>query len=147
MIEIVPFAEHHLSGVVDVILPIQRLEFSIPIKLAAQPDLLDIPGFYQKGCGNFWVAVRGSEVVGTIALLDIGNGQVALRKMFVKAQFRGSTQRVAHRLLRVVVDWCKLHNVGEIYLVPLPNFWQRIVSMKRTASRKLSKQGCLSLFQ
>ncbi|MBI5589122.1 MAG: GNAT family N-acetyltransferase [Deltaproteobacteria bacterium] len=100
MLEIVPFSEHHLSGVVDVILPIQQSEFSIPITLDAQSDLLDIPGFYQKDSSNFWVALHGSEVVGTIALLDIGNGQVALRKMFVKAKFRGSTRLVAHRLLR-----------------------------------------------
>jgi hypothetical protein len=53
MIEIVPFSKHHQSGVVDVILPIQQSEFGIPITLDAQPDLLDIPGFYQKGIGNF----------------------------------------------------------------------------------------------
>jgi N-acetylglutamate synthase-like GNAT family acetyltransferase len=116
MIQIVPFSEHHLSGVVDVILPIQQSEFNIPITLDAQPDLLDIPGFYQKGRGNFWVALHGSEIIGTIALLDIGGGQGALRKMFVKEQFRGTTQGVARRLLRVLLDWCKLHDVREIYL-------------------------------
>ena len=47
MTEIVPFAETHLSGVVDVILPIQQAEFHIPISLGAQPDPLDIPGLYQ----------------------------------------------------------------------------------------------------
>lgn len=116
MIEIVPFCKRHLSGVVDIILPIQQSEFGIPITLDAQPDLLDIPGFYQQGSGNFWVALHGSEVVGTIALLDIGDGQGALRKMFVKAQLRGSRRKVAHRLLQVLLDWCKLHNLREIFL-------------------------------
>lgn len=116
MIEIVPFSDHHLSGVVDVILPIQQSEFGIPITLDAQPDLLDIPNFFQKGSGNFWVALHGSEVVGTIALLDIGNGQGALRKMFVKEPFRGSMHGVAQRLLQVLLDWCKNHDIGEIYL-------------------------------
>jgi N-acetylglutamate synthase-like GNAT family acetyltransferase len=116
MIQIVPFSANHLSGVVDVILPIQQSEFSIPITLEAQPDLLDIAGYYQKGKGNFWVALHGSEIVGTIALLYIGSRQGALRKMFVKKQFRGSRQSVAHRLLRVLLDWCKLHDVREIYL-------------------------------
>jgi hypothetical protein len=72
MIAIVPFADAHRAGVVDVILPIQQVEFGIPISLAAQPDLLDIPAFYQRGNGNFWVALAGKEVAGTIALLDIG---------------------------------------------------------------------------
>ena len=116
MIKIVPFSEHHLSGVVDVILSIQQSEFGIPITLDAQPDLHDIPGFYQKGSGNFWVALHGSEIVGTISLLDIGNEQGALRKMFVKEQFRGSTQGVAHRLLWVLFEWCELRDVREVYL-------------------------------
>ena len=116
MIEIIPFSEHHLPGVVDVILPIQQSEFNIPITLEAQPDLLDIPGYYQKGNGNFWVALDGDEIVGTIALLDIGNNQGALRKMFVKAAFRGSMQAVAHRLLRVMLEWCRQHHVREVFL-------------------------------
>jgi len=116
MIDIIPFSEHHLPGVVDVILPIQQSEFNIPITLEAQPDLLDIPGYYQKGNGNFWVALDGDEIVGTIALLDIGNNQGALRKMFVKAAFRGSMQAVAHRLLRVMLEWCRQHHVREVFL-------------------------------
>lgn len=116
MLQIVRFSEHHLSGVVDVILPIQQSEFSIPITLDSQPDLLDIPGFYQKGKGNFWVATDGSEVVGTIALLDIGDGRGALRKMFVHERYRGLKQGVAGRLLRVLLDWCNLHDLCELYL-------------------------------
>jgi N-acetylglutamate synthase-like GNAT family acetyltransferase len=99
-----------------VILPIQQSEFGIPITLAAQPDLLDIPGFYQRANGNFWVALHRSGVVGTLALLDIGNGQGALRKMFVKAAFRGRQHGVAHRLLDVLLQWCAQRAVGEVYL-------------------------------
>lgn len=116
MINVVPFSEHHLPGVVDVILPIQQTEFGIPITLSAQPDLLDIPGYYQQGNGNFWVALHGFEIVGTISLLDIGNGQGALRKMFVKKHARGLRQGVAPKLLRVLLGWCKQRNVREIYL-------------------------------
>jgi hypothetical protein len=65
MIDIVPFSKYHIEGVVDVILPIPQSEFGIPITLEAPPDLLDIPGFYQKGKGNFWVALNGVEVIGT----------------------------------------------------------------------------------
>jgi N-acetylglutamate synthase-like GNAT family acetyltransferase len=116
MIKIVSFSERYLSGIVDLILTIQKSEFEIPITLAAQPDLLDIPSFYQKGSGNFWVALHGPEIVGTIALLDIGNNQGALRKMFVKKKFRGSTQAVALSLLRALLKWCQCNHVDEIYL-------------------------------
>jgi len=116
MIKIVPFSECYRSGIVDLILTIQQSEFEIPITLAAQPDLLDIPSFYQKGNGNFWVALHGHEIVGTIALLDIGNDQGALRKMFVKKQFRGSAQAVALSLLRILLQWCQCNHLREIYL-------------------------------
>ena len=89
-IDLLPYSEVYHSGVVDVILPIQQTEFNIPITLDGQPDLLDIPGYYRQGKGNFWVALNDSEVIGTIALIDIGNNQGALRKMFVKSAYRGA---------------------------------------------------------
>ena len=89
MITIAAFADSLQSAVIDVIVPIQRDECGFAVTVEDQPDLLDIPGFYQWGCGGFWVARDGPEVVGTIALRDIGNRQGALRKMFVRATHRG----------------------------------------------------------
>ena len=116
MIEIAPFTPACAQGVVDVILPIQQIEFDIPISLEAQPDLQDIPGFYQKGVGNFWVALEAGTVVGTVALVDIGNRQVALRKMFVSAAYRGPEHGVAVRLLDTLLRWCSERGVNTIFL-------------------------------
>ncbi len=77
------------DAVVGVILPIQREEFGFPITAADQPDLAAIPAWYQTGAGQFWLAELDGEAVGTIALKDIGDGAVALRKMFVKLNARG----------------------------------------------------------
>ena len=115
-IEIVPFEPSHADGVVAVILPIQQSEFEIPITLEAQPDLRDVPGFYQRANGNFWVAVDAGKVVGTVALLDIGDGQAALRKMFVRADRRGAEHGVARRLLETLLAWCRARGVREVYL-------------------------------
>ncbi len=116
MIEIKRFAVEHGAGVVATILPIQQDEFAIPITLGDQPDLLDIPGFYQRDKGNFWVAVDGTSVVGTIALLDIGNRQGALRKMFVNAAYRGKEHGVAQRLLNTLFDWSRAQGVDDVFL-------------------------------
>jgi len=116
VVDIVPFAPQHQGGVVAVILPIQRDEFGIPITLADQSDLADVPGFYRRGGGDFWVALAGAEVVGTIGLLDIGSGQAALRKMFVKATFRGAEHGVAGRLLDVLLRHCRGGGIREVYL-------------------------------
>ena len=116
MIHVLPYANEHLPGVLDVILPIQVAEFGIPITLEAQPDLLDIPGFYRRGEGNFWVALSGQEVVGTLGLLDIGNRQGALRKMFVKAPYRGAGHGVARLLLEGLRQWSAGRGMEAIFL-------------------------------
>lgn len=87
--QIIAFAEEHTDSVTDLIILIQREEFDIPITAADQPDLTDIPDFYQTRNGNFWLALEDNKVIGTIGLLDIGNNQGALRKMFVHRDYRG----------------------------------------------------------
>lgn len=111
-----PYTPADANAVVDVILPIQQSEFGIPITLEGQPDLQDISGFYQRDNGGFWVAESEGVVVGTIALLDIGNHQAALRKMFVSPSHRGPERGVARHLLETLLEWCRVRNIEEIYL-------------------------------
>lgn len=101
---------------IDLILSIQQNEFEIPITLEAQPDLKNITGFYQEGAGNFWVATIENKVVGTIALLDIGNCRGALRKMFVHKNFRGGEWGVGQQLLNRLLEWARQNNFNEIWL-------------------------------
>ena len=108
--------------VVEMILNIQQNEYGIPITKEDQPDLFKIEEFYQTGNGNFWVAVVDEKVVGTISLLDIGNPSVALRKMFVHEDFRGSTFGTAKLLLDNAINWAKEKSVKNIYLGTTPQF-------------------------
>ncbi len=114
-IEIVRYTEADRQGVVDVILPIQREEFGIPITIDDQPDLLSVAGFYQVGVGDFWVAKCDGTIVGTIALKDIGERQAALRKMFVAPAFRGQAG-VAGRLLAHLLSEARARGVAQIFL-------------------------------
>jgi GNAT superfamily N-acetyltransferase len=116
MITISPYSEPYRDGVIALILPIQQTEFGFAITLQEQPDLLDIPNFYQSGHGNFWIARAGEEVVGSISLKDIGNAQGALRKMFVKAPFRGREHQVAHRLLQEMLSWSRRQGLRQVFL-------------------------------
>jgi GNAT superfamily N-acetyltransferase len=115
-ISIAPFTPADRDGVARLIVGIQRGEFGIPITYDDQPDLKDIPGFYQNGDGNFWIARYGAGIVGTIALKDIGNAQVALRKMFVDAAYRGRAQGVAQSLLDTSIAWARDRGVYDIFL-------------------------------
>jgi GNAT superfamily N-acetyltransferase len=115
-ISIVPFTPAYTASVISLIVSIQREEFGLAITSQDQPDLHDVPDFYQTGRGNFWIALYQGSVVGSIALLDIGHNQAALRKMFVQREFRGSTHGTARLLLTTLLDWAKAHQVSEIYL-------------------------------
>jgi len=118
-----PFSPACQNGILDLIVGIQRNEFDIPITADDQPDLKNIPAFYQNGNGNFWVAVtENKEVIGTISLLDIGNGQAALRKMFVAPSYRGFQFNVARELLDALIEWAVKKGVREIYLGTTPKF-------------------------
>ena len=111
-----PYSDRHSAGIAALIVPIQQEEFGIPITYDDQPDLKDIDGFYRKGNGEFWVALDGDRVVGSIALLDIGNGQGALRKMFVAVSHRGREHGVAQRLLDGLLDHARQHGMREVFL-------------------------------
>jgi N-acetylglutamate synthase-like GNAT family acetyltransferase len=116
MLKIRPSEPEDANAIAAVILPIQQLEFSIPITIEAQPDLHSIRSFYQHGCGNFWVAEIDDNIVGTIALLDIGHGNAALRKMFVAEPFRGKAHGVAQSLLLELLKWAAGKRVTSVYL-------------------------------
>lgn len=104
------------DAIIRLILPIQQQEFGIAVTLAEQPDLRDIAGFYQSGAGNFWLAQAGNQVIGCIALKDIGNRQAALRKMFVASQWRGAAHGVAKNLLHTLIAWAQQQQLQQIYL-------------------------------
>lgn len=116
------YSNEYQAQVADLILQIQQQEYNIPITKDDQPDLFKVEEFYQTGNGNFWVAIYNDKVVGTISLLDIGNHQVALRKMFVDKNYRGAKFKTASLLLNTAIEWAKEHSVEVIYLGTTPQF-------------------------
>ncbi|MEE6452749.1 GNAT family N-acetyltransferase [Gottfriedia acidiceleris] len=116
------YSNDYQVQVVDLILAIQQEEYNIQITKDDQPDLFTIEEFYQNGNGNFWVAIYGDQVVGTISLLDIGNQEVALRKMFVDKEYRGAKYKTASLLLNNAINWAKEMSIKAIYLGTTPQF-------------------------
>ena len=116
-IQIVPYQQQYDDAIASLIVSIQQHEFNIKITLADQPDLQDIDNFYRKGSGNFWCALSPKgELIGTIALIDIGNGMGAIRKMFVKNEWRGKEKNVARALLNTLELWASQHAITALYL-------------------------------
>ena len=105
------------NEVIGLILPIQQIEFNVDIDLAAQPDLLDIEKHYDGSGGAFWGAKLNGELIGTIALIaQPAHHSGAIRKMFVKKEFRGKDLGVAQALLKTLLTYCKTKNLHHVYL-------------------------------
>lgn len=115
-IVIKPFESAYQAAVEALVLPIQQIEFGVKITREEQPDLMYIADTFQFGNGNFWVALDGDQVIGSVGLVDIGNDQVALKKMFVARQYRGKSTGVAQMLMDTALKWCRERSVKEIYL-------------------------------
>jgi N-acetylglutamate synthase-like GNAT family acetyltransferase len=114
--EIADYDDRYQAEIIELILSIQTNEYGLSISAEDQPDLSNINEFYLKNSGNFWVALDTNRVVGTIALVNIGQGAVALRKMFVHKDYRGKTLSVAKLLLDTSLSWSKANGINSVFL-------------------------------
>ena len=135
------YTENYKDNVIDLILSIQNGEFGIPITIDQQPDLNEIPNFYQKHNGNFWIAKIDDKVVGTIALLDIGNYKSALRKMFVAKEYRGKEFGIGQSLLNTSVVWARHKGITEIFLGTTEKFVAAQRFYEKNAFVEIPKQS------
>lgn len=106
----------YCNQILDLILPIQQVEFNVPVTLEGQPDLLDIQTHYHETGGGFWGAIHRGDLVGTIALISTGHQAGTIRKMFVKKESRGKELGIAQQLFNTLVSYCKEHDINELYL-------------------------------
>ena len=133
MITITEYSPEYRGNVIDMILERQQKEYGISITAEDQPDLKNVYEFYLKDGGNFWIALSEGAVAGTIALKNIGNNCGALRKMFVKSEFRGADKGVASGLLSALIRWSSANGYRDIYLGTTEKF--------RAAHRFYEKNG------
>src|SRR5471030_1709961 len=85
-----PIFNDYCQQILDLILPIQQIEFKVAVTLEGQPDLLDVETYYHRDGGCFWGAINTEgELVGTIAMINTGHQACTVRKMFVKKEYRG----------------------------------------------------------
>lgn len=115
-INIVPIYNNDSEAVINIILPIQQNEFNIAIGINDQQDLLTIEEFYHHGGGHFWGAKINGELVGTIGLIKCSDDFGAIRKMFVKKEYRGKEYGIAQLLLETLIAYSKEIGLKSLYL-------------------------------
>ena len=112
--KIITYEEKYRQQIIDLILSIQNEEAGIDLSLEEQPDLLDIPAYYEKNGGEFWLAVEGGVLIGTLALMCYGKGNAVLKKFFVRADYRN--KKIDYALYTVLLRFAHEKGVRQILL-------------------------------
>ena len=144
--QIEPVGNLYSQQIVDLIIPIQQIEFGVPITLEDQPDLMDIESNYHATGGNFWAAFQDGKVVGTIALISIGDENGVIRKMFVSKDFRGKEFGIAQNLLNGLITYSKARGITDLYLGTVDILKAAIRFYERNGFVALEKQDLPSAF-
>ncbi len=115
-LRITVFEPKYQKQVEHLVIPIQTVEFGYDTSVDRQPDLQDVAGYFLKGKSNFWIALHEDTVIGTIGIVDIGNHQAVVKKMFVSSEFRGPEPGVARMLMNTSKQWCIENGMFDVML-------------------------------
>ena len=129
----------YCEQIIGLILPIQQIEFNVPVTAEDQPDLRDIETNYHQTGGGFWGAKYKGELVGTIGLIAIDRPGGTIRKMFVRKEFRGKELGIAQQLLDTLVDHCRVHGITDLYLGTVEKLQAAIRFYERNGFRRVEK--------
>jgi molybdopterin-guanine dinucleotide biosynthesis protein A len=99
-LRIVPIGDDHVRGFRSLVAD-TLAEFGFTPDPELDPDLGDPRAHY----AAIWVVVRGEEVVGSIALRDLGDGVLELKRMYLRKTCRG--RGTGSRLLGTALDWAR----------------------------------------
>lgn len=109
------YKKKYKEQVVDLIFSIWNKEHKFSVSYESKPDLFNIEDFYSGLKGNFWIAVTNDDkVIGSIAIENLNSGNCALKRMFVRKDFRG--KGVAQTLFNQALEWAKSLDVKNVYL-------------------------------
>jgi GNAT superfamily N-acetyltransferase len=106
---IVPFEPEHADGFRSLVADTLR-EFGFEPDPEIDPDLVDPAAVYTA----LWVALDEGDVVGSVALRDLGNRELELKRMYLRSSQRG--RGLGKQLLATALDWARANGATLIKL-------------------------------
>ena len=106
---IVPFEPQHADGFRALVADTLR-EFGFALDSELDADLADPAAAY----AALWVALAGDEVVGSVALRDLGDGALELKRMYLRPDRRG--RGLGKELLALALEWARRHGARAVRL-------------------------------
>lgn len=112
--KIITYQPIYKNQIIDLILSIQNQEAKIGLTLDEQPDLKDIETNYRESGGEFWTSIEKDSVIGTIAIMNKGNGNAVLKKFFVRADYRH--KKIGYTLYQNLLSFAAENGIKQIIL-------------------------------
>jgi putative acetyltransferase len=106
---IVPFEPGHADGFRSLVADTLR-EFGFEPDPALDADLDDPASTY----AALWVAVDEGNIVGSVALRDLGAQTLELKRMYLRRDQRG--RGLGKELLLLALDWARAHDTKVVRL-------------------------------
>ena len=106
---VVPFRPSHADGFRVLVADTLR-EFGFEPDPEFDSDLTDPTASY----AALWVALSGEDVVGSVALRDLGDGVLELKRMYLRPDQRG--RGLGRRLLELALEWSRGHEAHTVRL-------------------------------
>lgn len=107
MIEIKQYMEEDRDEVIELVLHCQNDGTRPIVTVDDQPELLHIKEDYMASGGNFWVAKENGRLVGSIGLMNCGDGIAVLKKFFTYEPYRSSPHHLGSRLYGKLLEFAK----------------------------------------
>jgi len=107
--QIVPFEAARADGFRSLVVDTLR-EFGFEPDPVLDADLDDPAATY----AALWLVLSGFEVVGSVALRDVGDGTLELKRMYLRPSQRG--RGLGKHLLALALDWARAYGARAIRL-------------------------------
>ena len=108
-LRIIPFEAAQADGFRSLVVDTLR-EFGFEPDPELDADLDDPGATY----AALWIALSGPEVVGSVALRDLGAGELELKRMYLRPSQRG--RGIGKHLLAVALDWARARGARTVRL-------------------------------
>src|SRR5204863_7474787 len=108
-VQIVPFETPQADGFRSLVVDTLR-EFGFEPDPELDADLDDPAATY----AALWIVLGGPEVVGSVALRDLGDGALELKRMYLRPSQRG--RGLGKHLLALALDWAQARGARAVRL-------------------------------
>lgn len=116
MIEINLYQDTDIVEIIELVLHCQNDGTRPIVSIDDQPELLDIQENFFLSGGCFWVAKDDGRVVGSIGLMNYGNGIGILKKFFVYENYRGGPYHLGQKLYIELLSFAQKYDFHTLIL-------------------------------